>query len=152
MFSANSPSIVFALIFSPLPPNHSIQRDKNIRFCVYFYSDSLVYVFSFFFASSYQAAVSADNTHWPNARCRRDDTEMDRVLHSVSRARFLFRFAFRARVASDLIVLNQLKTYNLCCYRHSTHSFSCSGRSDEEAPLVASPSSIPYYWPTNLSL
>lgn len=33
------------------------------------------------------------------------------------------------------------KTYYLC-YRHNS-LFSCSGRSDEEAPLVASPSSIP---------
>lgn len=51
-------------------------------------------VFFFVLFLSYQAAVSADNihthTHWPNAWCRRDDTEMDRVLHSVSRVRLLF--------------------------------------------------------------
>lgn len=58
-----SPSIAFASSFSPSPPNHSIPtRTRNdIRFCVIFFS---VLVRSlFFFASSYQAAVSADNTH-----------------------------------------------------------------------------------------
>lgn len=66
------------------------------------FSVSSLFLFIF---SSYQAAVSADNihthTHWPNARCRRDDTEMDRVLHSVSRVRLFF-----SSLSARLLLIN----------------------------------------------
>lgn len=85
-------------------PNRSIRDERRITSGVALFFSVFSFFHSFFF-SSYQAAVSADNihthTHWPNARCRRDDTEMDRVLHSVSHVRLLF-----SSLSARLLLIN----------------------------------------------
>lgn len=89
-------SFFFCLIFFASESQHTMRTRISLR-------GFSILSFAFFsFASSISgSSLSRQHTHWPNARCRRDDTEMDRVLHSVSRARFLFRFALPFRVASD---------------------------------------------------
>lgn len=69
---------------------------------VFFFFSVLSVYFLFFRFVSYQAAVSADNTHWPMQMHDADETRI------VSRIRFRVRdfqfgFAFRAssRIASD---------------------------------------------------
>jgi len=88
--------------------NHSLRRErKTIVNFVPHISSTLSFISAFFF-SLYQAAVSTDNAHWPNARCRRNDTDMDRVLHSVSRARSLFN-----SLSARLLLINRFQSAKL---------------------------------------
>lgn len=96
-------------VFLPSLPNRSIRDERRITSGVALSFLSLLsFFFSFFFffffivsGSSLSRQHTRTHTHWPNARCRRDDTEMDRVLHSVSHVRWLFWFAFRSVACSD---------------------------------------------------
>jgi hypothetical protein len=89
-------------------PNHSLRRERKTIVNFVPHISSILSFISAFFFSLYQAAVSADNAHWPNARCRRNDTDMDRVLHSVSRARSLFN-----SLSARLLLINLFQSAKL---------------------------------------
>jgi len=131
----------FCFIFLS-PPNRSIQHEQRMI------SDFACILFGYLACFlSFRFVISGNSLSRQHtlAKC----TMQTRQHRDGSCPAFSFACAifisirFPSSGCFWLIFLNQLKTYNLCCYRHSTHSFSCSGRSDEEAPLMASPSSIP---------
>lgn len=136
-------------VFLPSLPNRSIRDERRITSGVALSFLSLLsFFFSFFFFfSSYQAAVSADNIHAHTHTGQMHDADETTPRWTVSCIQFRTCDGCFGSLSVRLLALIKSfptsKTYYLCRYRHNTHSFSCSGRSDEEAPLVASPSSIP---------
>lgn len=85
-------------------PNRSIRDERRMTSGVALSFLSSLFFHSFFFimsGSSLSRQHTHTHTHWPNARCRRDDTEMDRVLHSVSHVRLLF-----SSLSARLLLIN----------------------------------------------